>query len=125
MPGAVREITFSVWPDVIQPSTPQFAGVQGEHLATKVLFLLMPQWESEEKQFYFEYVDGMQGSHVSGPYTTTNGEISFLLPREWTMAGGIGELRIAAVVDDGTEETAQTAYSPVARLSFQTRERIL
>ena len=48
-------------------------------------------------------------------------EISVLLPRDWTAAGGIGELRMAAVLDDGTEETAQTAYSPVARLSFQNR----
>lgn len=121
---AVRTVTFTVTASGVKPVTPQWAGVQGEHHATEVVFKLPAEWEGIGYRFRVEWVDGMQATHVSDWLTAADNAVSVLLPQAWTAAGGIGEMRLAAVLEAETAASSQTVYSNAARLSFMNRNRI-
>lgn len=121
---AVRTVTFSVTANGVEPAAPQQAGVQGEHHATEVIFTLPDAWVQAGYRFRVEWVDGMQSTYVSDWLELQDHAVSVLLPQAWTAAGGIGEMRLAAVLEGDSAATSQTVYSHAARLSFLSRDRI-
>lgn len=123
MPSAVRWVRFAVTAEELTPSTPQWAGVQGEHQATGVSFEVPPEWIEAGYRFRVEWVDGMQAFFISDYLQVEEGQVTCLLPTAWTAAGGTAEIRLAAEWVGDTPEECQTVYSAVGRLSFTGRDR--
>ena len=122
---AVRKVFFTVAADGSVPATPQWAGVQGEHNATEVVFEIPAHWVQAGYRFHAEWIDGVQGGYVSEALFVQDNTVGVLLPKNWTEAGGIGELRLVAQLQGDTEENSQIVYTSTARLSFLTRSGII
>lgn len=122
MPTAVRTVTFTVHENSIAPTAPQWAGIQGEHQATRVVFELLDSWSRADYRYRVEWIDGMQAFFTSDFLTADDEGISLLLPAAWTAAGGTGEIRLAASLNEGTGDMGQTVYSMTGRLTFSNRD---
>ncbi len=121
MPTAIRTVTFTVTDTGITPTAPQWAGMQGEHQATRVVFILPDALNTGEYRFRAEWVDGTQSFFTSGFLKAESGEVSLLIPSAWTAAGGTGEIRLVAQLE-GEENASQTVYSRPGRLTFTNRD---
>lgn len=121
MPTAIRTVTFTVTDTGITPIAPQWAGMQGEHQATRVVFILPDALNTGEYRFRAEWVDGTQSFFTSGFLEAESGEVSLLIPSAWTAAGGTGEIRLIAQLE-GEENALQTVYSRPGRLTFTNRD---
>lgn len=119
---AARTITFTVTADSMEPATPQWAGVQGEHQATAVIFNLPAEWVEKGCRFRAEWVDGMQAFYTSDWLPVTDNTVTCLLPQAWTAAGGIGEIRLAAILEGESTALSQTIYTTTGRLTFISRD---
>ena len=106
MQEPIRTLRVQADANGVRPSNPQYAGVQGEHNATRVIFALDEALLRAEYRYRFEFVDSMGGLDAGGEATPVDGELSCLLPEPWTRAGGCGTLRLCAVAAgaDGQEE---------------------
>lgn len=122
MQEPIRTLRVQADANGVRPSNPQYAGVQGEHNATRVIFALDEALLRAEYRYRFEFVDSMGGLDAGGEATPVDGELSCLLPEPWTRTGGCGTLRLCAVAagTDGQEE--QVVYTLPALLTFATRE---
>lgn len=118
----MRKVQFTVDETSISPTTPQWAGVQGEHRATRVEFVVPEQWTQQEYQYRVEYVDGTQSFFTSDLISPEGAVVGFLLPDSWTAAGGTGEIRLVAYLDGEKENERQLIYSRVGRLTFSSRD---
>ena len=122
------KLTFQVTPFDTEPTSPQFAGVQGSHQAVEVLFKLDDRLYDPSYRYRMEFLDGTGAADTSDlltPYTQTDSNqrtLSILLPDGWTQAGGGGEIRlaIARLNDWGHEEFV--FYSMPARIYFSSKE---
>jgi hypothetical protein len=111
---AVRKIEFTVSSDGITPSVKQFAGVQGDHKATEVVFNIAPElYQSLTAQatngakliYRFDGYDGEGGFKPSDTFEFTETQVSYLLEEWLTRFGGIIKvvLVISALKDDLTQ----------------------
>ena len=131
---AIRTVTFTASSQRVCPQAPQEAGVQGEHQATAVVFRLDPELALPQYLYRWEFVDGngqmdttetfslpAEGTQEDGE-NEAGTEVSVLLPRAWTKAGGIAEIRLAVSVlaEDGQE--LMTLYTLTGRLRFAARD---
>ena len=123
MPESIRTVDFTVTETDISPAVPQWAGVQGEHQATRVRFKLPASLIGKGYHFHVEWIDGMQAFGISEQLTATDdGKVAYLLPAAWTAAGGTAEVRLSAGKDETDEEHGQVFYSAVGRLTFSPRD---
>ena len=122
MSTPIRTVTFSATPSGVTPDQPQFAGVQGDHNATSVVFALDEALVNAAYQYRFEFVDGAGGYDTTDFVVLENSQASCLLPGNWTGAGSTGTIRLCAVIlgADNTEE--QVAYTLSGRLKFASRD---
>lgn len=122
MSTPIRTVTFSATLSGVTPDQPQFAGVQGDHNATSVVFALDEALVNAAYQYRFEFVDGAGGYDTTDFVTLSNNQASCLLPGNWTGAGSTGTIRLCAVIlgADNTEE--QVAYTLSGRLKFASRD---
>ena len=126
MPESIRTVDFTVTEKDISPAAPQWAGVQGEHQATRVRFKLPESLIGKGYHFHVEWTDGMQAFGMSEQLTATDdGKVAYLLPSAWTAAGGTAEVRLCAGKDETDEEHGQVFYSAVGRLTFSPRDEDL
>lgn len=126
MPESIRTVDFTVTEKGISPAAPQWAGVQGEHQATRVRFKLPESLIGKGHHFHVEWIDGMQAFGMSEQLTATDdGKVAYLLPSAWTAAGGTAEVRLCAGKDETDEEHGQVFYSAVGRLTFSPRDEDL
>ena len=103
MPESIRTVDFTVTEKGISPAAPQWAGVQGEHQATRVRFKLPESLIGKGHHFHVEWIDGMQAFGMSEQLTATDdGKVAYLLPSAWTAAGGTAEVRLCAGKDEST-----------------------
>lgn len=118
----MRIVAFSVSESAIDPVSPQYAGVQGEHHATAVQFTLPLSWMEAGYLVRAEFVDGVGAFDTTEFLPRTTNTVSVPLPVAWTAAGGLAEIRLAAatVSADGLPEKT-VAYSPVGYLYFESR----
>ena len=111
---AVRKIEFTVSSDGITPSVKQFAGVQGDHKATEVVFNIAPElyWNLKSQAnngakliYRFDGYDGEGGFKSSDTAELTEMQLSYELEKWLTRFGGIVRvvLVISALKDDLTE----------------------
>lgn len=131
MSEPIRTILFSATPAGIQPAAPQFAGVSGDHNATKVVFHLDSALSNPAYRYRLEFSDGA-GSFDTSSFldrdasASTNRDglisVSYVLPKAWTRANGISTLRLCACILNEENEEEQVVYSLEARLSFAYRE---
>ena len=122
MSTPIRTVTFSATPSGVTPDQPQFAGVQGDHNATSVVFALDEALVNAAYQYRFEFVDGAGGYDTTDFVVLENSQASCLLPGNWTGAGSTGTIRLCAVIlgADNTEE--QVVYTLSGRLKFASRD---
>lgn len=116
---AIRYVSFVVSQDTtVTPTTPQYGGVQGEHNATEVAFIIEVNGTlaNPNYTYYIECVDAAGGYDRTDTLYRRGGEISTLVPLAWTQYGGISTLRLVA------EEAGATVYSVEARLLFEDRQ---
>ena len=126
MPESIRTVDFTVTEKDISPAAPQWAGVQGEHQATRVRFKLPESLIGKGHHFHVEWIDGMQAFGMSEQLTATDdGKVAYLLPSAWTAAGGTAEVRLCAGKDETDEEHGQVFFSAVGRLTFSPRDEDL
>mgnify|MGYP000007026040 FL=1 len=126
MPSCIRTVDFTVTEKDISPSVPQWAGVQGEHQATRVRFQLPTSLTGDGFCYRVEWVDGMQSFGTSGALAASeDGKVSFLLPASWTAAGGTAEVRLCVCKDETDAANGQVFYSAVGRLTFSPRDENL
>ena len=111
---AVRKIEFTVSSDGITPSVKQFAGVQGDHKATEVVFNIAPElYRSLKSQatngakliYRFDGYDGEGGFKSSDTAELTEAQLSYELEEWLTRFGGIIKvvLVISALKNDLTQ----------------------
>ena len=95
---SVRKIEFTVKVDSIEPAVKQFAGIQGEHRATEIVFniddslyeKLQPQANNGEKLIYrFDGYDGEGGVKASDTFELKNQSVNYLLEEWLTRFGGM------------------------------------
>ena len=122
MQEPIRTLRVQADANGVRPSNPQYAGVQGEHNATRVIFALDEALLRAEYRYRFEFVDSMGGLDAGGEATPVGGELSCLLPEPWTRAGGCGTLRLCAVAAGADGQEEQVVYTLPALLTFATRE---
>ena len=122
MADAVRTVDYTIEEGCLIPATPQYAGIQGEHQATKVAFRLPEAWSGVGYVYRVEYVDGWLGRHTSALLTPAQGSVSLLLPDSWTAAGGTGEIRLEAARLGGESSEEQILFTQAGRLYFSPRE---
>ena len=72
----VRTIEFKVTHAGLVPGSPQFAGVQGEHNATRVSFLLDTALQTGYV-YRIEYVDGRGNWDTTDLLTISDGAIAY------------------------------------------------
>ena len=122
MSEPVRSIIFFADENGISPPEPQFAGVQGEHNATEVKFQLSSALTSPKYLYRIEFSDAA-GEYDSTDFIPISGSfVNYLLPENWTKAGGVGVIHLCAVVLDANGREEQEVYSLAGRLKFAPRE---
>ncbi|MCQ2449726.1 MAG: hypothetical protein MJ132_06025 [Clostridia bacterium] len=124
----LRTINYTFSKRDVRPSSPQFAGVQGENLATELVFeptadmaeALADLRNNYDTLYYrFDCIDGI-GRTVTGAVAEyIGGNISFLLPQELTEAGG--ELRVCLIISGENNEASDGTrlFSYPASLYFK------
>lgn len=122
MDNAIRTIAFTVTENGIEPSAPQYAGVQGDHNAARVAFTLAFAQSDPEYRYRIEYVDGAGAFDTTDLLTPSGGVVSCLLPCAWTSSGGTSEIRLVVSLLDETNQEELIVYSLAGRLKFDTRE---
>ena len=122
MSTPIRTVSFAATTSGVTPDQAQFAGVQGDHNATSVVFTLDEALVNEAYQYRFEFVDGAGGYDSTDFVTLAANQASCLLPGNWTSSGGTGTIRLCAVIlgADNTEE--QVVYTLSGRLKFTARD---
>ncbi len=117
---ALREIIWTVSKDVrsLTPNTPQDGGVQGEHNATKAVFVIPDgcALQDEKYQLYYTWVNASGCYDKTEPLTIEAGRVSFDLPREWTQYGGINTITLVAEAD------GEVVYTLEGRVTFHSRQ---
>lgn len=122
---ALRTITYNVTADNISPRAVQNAGVQGEHNATEVIYVISEELLSSlakmggDTLFRVQSTDGAGGYHSSEflTFDATLRKIIFPLGEELTSPGGICNLHLViSKISNGSEE--ETIYSFPAKIRF-------
>ena len=122
MDNAIRTIAYTITENGIEPSVPQYAGVQGDHNAARVDFTLGFEQIDPDYRYRIEYVDGTGAFDTTEFLTPAEGVVSCLLPCEWTASGGTAEIRLVVSLLDETNHEELIVYSLAGRLKFDTRE---
>lgn len=118
-------VDFILTPESIAPTSPQEAGVQGDHNAATVRFRLDGGLADETYYYRWEFVDGYGFLHTTDSFQITVEDAetyaSVSLPREWTSPGGNAEIRLVVSKLDETGAEQVTKYTKAGRLCFSSR----
>ncbi len=115
---AIRYVSFTVSEDTtVTPTTPQYGGVQGEHNATELAFIIATTGSlaNDNYRYYIECVDAAGGVDRTARLYRHGSEISTPVPLAWTQYGGVSTVRLVA------EEDGVVIYSVEGRLQFEDR----
>ncbi|MDD2362805.1 MAG: hypothetical protein PHH84_07635, partial [Oscillospiraceae bacterium] len=120
----LRTIRFNADIDGITPKTPQFAGVQGDHCATRLIFTLDDRLISPEYLYRVEFMDGMSNYYTTElliPDGVTDA-ITVPLTRSITHTGGSREVRliVSRLETDLTKEFV--LFTLAGRIYFDGRQ---
>ncbi|MCI9414692.1 MAG: hypothetical protein HFJ79_05910 [Clostridiales bacterium] len=125
---SIITIVFRAGPVMVEPSAPQYGGVQGDHQAAKVIFVLEGQLYAPEYRYRLEYVNGT-GSYDTTEYLEpkmaadgSGRQIEYRLPGAWTSQGGAGEIRLVTVCLDELNNEKQIVYTVTGRVYYSRRD---
>ncbi len=104
----------------VLPKSPQYAGIQGEHNACRVVFDVSV-WADEPFLYRGEFVGGDGTGGTTAVLSVEDGCVSFPFPAAWTAAGGRAVARLVASVTVDGEET-QTVYAVDVPLYFAAKQ---
>lgn len=119
-----RTVHFTVTENAVNPCDPQYAGVQGDNNSTLISFDLSEKLASENYKYRVEFIDGMGAFLTSDFLSLTGTEVKMVnvpIPREWTQAGGAGEVRLVISELDALNNEMHTVFSAVGRVYFASR----
>lgn len=119
-----RTVHFTVTENAVNPCDPQYAGVQGDHNSTLISFDLSEKLASENYKYRVEFTDGMGAFLTTEFLPLTGTEVKMVnvpIPREWTQAGGAGEVRLVISELDALNNELHTVFSAVGRVYFASR----
>lgn len=119
-----RTVHFTVTENAVNPCDPQYAGVQGDNNSTLISFDLSEKLASENYKYRVEFIDGMGAFLTSDFLSLTGTEVKMVnvpIPREWTQAGGAGEVRLVISELDALNNELHTVFSAVGRVYFASR----
>jgi hypothetical protein len=119
-----RTVHFTVTENAVNPCDPQYAGVQGDNNSTLISFDLSEKLASENYKYRVEFTDGMGAFLTSDFLSLTGTEVKMVnvpIPREWTQAGGAGEVRLVISELDALNNELHTVFSAVGRVYFSSR----
>ncbi|MCI8554040.1 MAG: hypothetical protein HFJ80_03745, partial [Clostridiales bacterium] len=125
---AVSTIFFTAGPVEVEPAGPQYAGVQGDHQATRVVFILDEALYAAQYSYRLEYVDGMGGYDTTDYLKPVAQEgqagvqVEYWLPDTWTRSGGAGEIRLVVALLDSLNNEQQIVHTLTGRVYFSRRE---
>jgi hypothetical protein len=119
----IRTVNFSVGVDSIVPQTKQYAGIQGDHCSTNLVFTLDDDLISQDYIYRVEMVDSMN------KYKTTetlmvdleNRVLEVPLTRWWTQSVGLCEVRLVVSKLDFEYNEEFVLYSFPAHIYFESR----
>lgn len=119
-----RTVHFTVTENAVNPCDPQYAGVQGDNNSTLISFDLSEKLASENYKYRVEFTDGMGAFLTSDFLSLTGTEVKMVnvpIPREWTQAGGSGEVRLVISELDALNNELHTVFSAAGRVYFASR----
>ena len=113
-----RRVTFYAGVDSLSPAVPQYAGVQGDHNATALTFVLEQALCSENYLYRVQSIDGMGNFDTTDLLKIEDNSLTVPLTALWTQAGGVGEIRlvISRLSEDLSEE--QVLYTLSGHLYY-------
>lgn len=118
---AIRKIMFEVSEDAISPSERVFGGIQGEHNATELEFVLSDSLKEKIDEFHqnavyrFDAYDLLGRMYSTEPSAVTDEPMVFPLENRLTSAGG--SIRVYLVISETEEDnTLLDLYSFPAEL---------
>lgn len=119
---ALRSILFHADLNGVTPEAVQFAGVQGDHCATEIVFELENPLISPDYLYRAEIVDSVSNYDTTDLLTPAAGKISLPLIRAWTGTEGTCEVRlvVSRLSEDLTEEFV--LYSHAGRIYIESRQ---
>ena len=129
---SVRAITFSVNEREISPATEQFAGLQGEHRATKLYFNLENSFfailqamagENQRLVYRFDAFDSIGAVQRSEPLLLTDRSLTFAVEENLSRNGGKAKVYLIISLLDESAHTEMELYGFPACLRFEATPR--
>jgi len=119
----IRNLTFTVGLDSISPGSKQYAGVQGEHCSTNLVFVLDDVLASSEYIYRVEMVDSMNNYQTTETMVLEPGsrELTVSLTRAWTQSAGLCEVRVVVAKLDAEFNELLIHYTEPALIYFKNR----
>ncbi len=97
---------------------------RGDSNSTLISFQLSEKLASESYKYRAEFTDGM-GAFLTSDFLSLTGTdvktVDIPVPREWTQAGGAGEVRLVISELDALNNELHTVFSAVGRVYFASR----
>lgn len=115
---AIRTAIFHVYEDMtVFPTTPLYGGVQGEHNATEVIFVINTDSPlvNPDYKYYIECIDATGNYDRTQQLYRFGNELRTLVPLAWTQYGGTATVRLLA------EENQSILYTVEGRIQFADR----
>lgn len=120
---AERTVTFYAGVNSITPGTAQYAGIQGNHCATDLVFVLDKELVSADYLYRLEFIDGMNTFDTTDVLTVSAADtITVPLIRAWTKAGGAGEARLVISKLNETMSEELILYTLTAHVYFESKD---
>ncbi len=130
---AIRKIVFQVTANSITPNTVQNVGVQSEHNATQLEFVLADQLyqdlqnecvEGESLLYRFDCADGIGNSVPFEPQSLTSATVIFPIEEMLSRNGGRAKVYLVITKYNQAEETTLELLSRPAELRFDNKPAV-
>jgi len=120
---AVRTVRFTMGADSVAPRERQYAGVQGDHCGTVIVFSLGDDLVSPEYIYRVEMTDSLNRYITTGNIVLPpdSAEISLPLTREWTRSDGLCEIRVVVSKLNSEFGEELVFHTPPAYIYFDGR----
>ncbi len=121
--SAVRTVRFTMGADSVAPRERQYAGVQGDHCGTVIVFSLGDDLVSPDYIYRVEMVDSLNRYITTENIVLPPGgaEISVPLTREWTRSAGLCEIRVVVSKLNSEFGEELVFHTPAAHIYFDGR----
>ena len=122
----LRTITFTVGDDLntVTPADEQYAGVQGDNNAAAEVKFNVAALASANPNFLYriEHVDGSGAFSQTGALPVQDSCVGIILPKEFTLCGGVSTVRLVAYLEDNDGNETQTSRTFDSLIYYRNRD---